>query len=62
MNPHFIYNALISIQDYVGANDEYILLCTLGELQVDAKTLNNSQNKTITNQKESRIFNELYLY
>jgi LytS/YehU family sensor histidine kinase len=23
MNPHFIFNALNSIQDYVGANDEY---------------------------------------
>jgi LytS/YehU family sensor histidine kinase len=26
MNPHFIFNALNSIQDYVGANDEYNLL------------------------------------
>jgi sensor histidine kinase YesM len=26
MNPHFIYNALNSIQDYVGANDEHNFL------------------------------------
>lgn len=53
MNPHFIYNALNSIQDYVGANDEHNSSLYISEFAgLMRKTLKNSPKQTITIEEE----------
>jgi len=53
MNPHFIYNALNSIQDYVGANDEHNSTLYISEFAgLMRKTLKNSPKQTITIEEE----------
>jgi LytS/YehU family sensor histidine kinase len=48
MNPHFIFNALNSIQDYVGANDEYNSSLYISEFAgLMRKTLKNTQSKLL---------------
>jgi ligand-binding sensor domain-containing protein len=62
MNPHFIYNALISIQDYVGANDEYNSSLYISEFAgLMRKTLNNSPKQTITIEEEVEYLSS-YIY
>lgn len=49
MNPHFIYNALNSIQAYVGSNDERNSSLYISEFAgLMRKTLKNSPKQTIT--------------
>jgi LytS/YehU family sensor histidine kinase len=60
MNPHFIFNALNSIQDYVGANDEYNLLYISEFAGLMRKTLKNSPKQTITLEEVEYL--QLYLH
>ena len=62
MNPHFIYNALNSIQDYVGANDEHNSTLYISEFAgLMRKTLKNSPKQTITIEDEVEYL-ESYIY
>jgi LytS/YehU family sensor histidine kinase len=47
MNPHFIFNALNSIQDYVGANDEYNSSLYIEFAGLMRKTLKTHQSKLL---------------
>lgn len=62
MNPHFIYNALNSIQDYIGANDEHNSTLYISEFAgLMRKTLKNSPKQTITIEDEVEYL-ESYIF
>jgi hypothetical protein len=62
MNPHFIYNALKSIQNFVGANNESHSTLFISEFSgLMRKTLKNSPQQTITIKDEIEYLNS-YIY
>jgi len=62
MNPHFIYNALNSIQHFVGTNDEYNSTLYISEFAgLMRKTLKNSPKHTISIEDEVEYLNS-YIY
>jgi hypothetical protein len=62
MNPHFIYNALNSIQHFVGTNDEYNSILYISEFAgLMRKTLKNSPKQTISIKDEVEYLNS-YMY
>jgi LytS/YehU family sensor histidine kinase len=61
MNLTLFFNALNSIQDYVGANDEYNSLYILVNLQVDAKDFKKLTKANYYTRRRSGIFSS-YIY
>lgn len=62
MNPHFIFNALNSIQHFVGKNDEYNSTLYISEFAgLMRKTLKNSPKQTISIKDEVEYLNS-YIY
>ncbi|EIA07733.1 histidine kinase [Flavobacterium frigoris] len=62
MNPHFIFNALNSIQYFVGKNDEYNSTLYISEFAgLMRKTLKNSPKQTISIKDEVEYLNS-YIY
>ncbi|CAM3086274.1 sensor histidine kinase [Flavobacterium frigoris] len=62
MNPHFIFNALNSIQEYVGSNDEHNSSLYISEFAgLMRKTLKNSPKQTITIEDEIEYLSS-YIY